>query len=339
MSEAPRGRDAALATEIEAARRRAALFDYSARGKLSVVGSDRICFLQGMLTSDVASLAEGRAHRSALVTAKGKMISSLLLLRDRDRILIETPPGRVAALIETLDKLLITEDVELTDLTSTWGIVSVQGPLSTRVLRETLDIATTLPESNFAFELLDEPEGSGLLLRHERYREIGYDLWLPAPAAEAVARRILEGAATHGVVRGGAEARDVLRIAAGRPAWGREIDGERFPGEVGLSSAVSITKGCYVGQEVLSRIHHLGHVNRQLARVEVDGHAELAVPVPLFHDDKRIGELTSLGRIPGEPQRPGLAVIRTEVAREGQSLTARPDGGAAVAVRVRDVIP
>ncbi len=320
------------ALELRAARDAAGLFDYSARGKVVATGSDRAAFLQGMLTSDIESLAEGAAQRSALTNAKGKLIASLLLLKRRDAIVLETPPARASVVVDTLNKFLITEDAEIADQSDAWAILAVQGPRARDVMSATLtphDAVFALPASNFTFVESDQPEGRVMVLAHDRFRAGGFDLWAPAAGAASLRVRLLDAGSAFGLVECGADARETLRITAGRPAWGREATEEYFPGEAGLNSAVSVTKGCYVGQEVLSRIHHVGHVNRVLVCATIDTNAFITPGAALALDAKDVGRITSVAPIAEGARRAALAIVRREIAAAGTLLAAHSPEGAA----------
>lgn len=330
------------ANELRAVREAAGLFDYSTRGKLAVSGSERGAFLQGMLTSDVEALAEGAAQRSALVTAKGKLVSSLLVLERRDEILVETPPARAPVVAATLAKFLVTEDVEIADVSDAWAILAAQGPRAGDAVRATLErgagAAFALPGMNFTFIESDAPEGRVIVLAHDRYRTGGFDLWAPAASAAALRARLLDAGGAHGLVACGADARETLRVAAGRPAWGHEATEEFFPGEAGLESAVSVTKGCYVGQEVLSRIHHVGHVNRVLVRASFDANAFITPRVALSLDGREVGRVTSVAPLAEGARRDALAILRREIAAPGARLVAHSPEGAAHDVAIIAIV-
>ncbi len=327
------------AAKIEATRRAAGLFDFSANGKIVVTGRDRIDFLHAMATSDVTGLADGAAQPALLVTAKGKVVADLLVIRRADDVLIETAPERREATLETLRKFIISEDVEIADRSSSWSILSLHGPVAGHVLSHACVGFDPIPAREFLWTEVDEPEGRVLILRNDRLGLMAFDVWVEAARADLVRDRILECGEAHGVRACGEAAREALRVAAGRPAWGREIGDDDFPDEVGLGGAVSYTKGCYVGQEVLARIHNLGHVNRVLVRVElaIEAAARAALPVALHREGREAGRLTSVAQLPGEARAAGLAVVRAEGAAAGASYEARPKGGAPFAVAIRDI--
>jgi folate-binding protein YgfZ len=335
------GAGADAASEIRATRDAAGLFDYSARGKLIVSGTDRIAFLQGMLTSNVAALAAGGGQRSAIVTAMGKMIANLLLLKRDNDVLIEAPPGRAPIVVETLTKYIVTEDVEAADISSDLALLSVQGPLSAAVLREALvqSVGAAIPEDAFTFRELAWRVAPLVLLRHDRFRLPGYDVWAPVTHAASLRGAILHVGSAHGLASCGDDARETLRIAAGRPAWGAEITEDSFPGEVGLASAVSVKKGCYIGQEVLSRIHHVGHVNRILVRANVDASMEIPSAARLLDGARDVGVITSLAPLAEGDRRAVIAMVRRDIVKARPSLVVAPAGGAPLCpLEIVDVI-
>jgi glycine cleavage system aminomethyltransferase T len=298
--------------EIAAARTAAGLFDYDTRGKLAVSGSDRIAFLQGMVTSDVAGLAVGGGQRSAIVNAGGKMIANLLLLRLPEEVLLETGEGRAPAAAAALARFVVTEDVSIADVTPERAILSLQGPRSEPILRAALPRLSSVPVEKYGAARTDSDAGPLVVVRHHRFAAPGFDLWVSAGRANALRASLLAAGSRLGLLPCGPAARDALRIAAGRPTWG------------------------YVGQEVLSRIHHLGHVNRTLVRVEPQADPAAELPLPLYDSRREAGVLTSLARIPGEPRPIGLAIVRRESAAPGTRLELR--GPSPIPVSIVDAV-
>jgi aminomethyltransferase len=343
----------------------AGLLDLSSSGRVAVAGSDRTRFLNALLTSDVASLAIGAAQPSALVSATGKLIADFLVVRREDEFLLETAPERAAAAIATLRKHVIADDVEVVDARGAWEIVSVQGPLAGHVLARACGVrAGELPARSLECREVAVPDadserpgrargpgpsgGALVVVRHDRFGPPGFDVWAPAGGAAAALReRVLACGLEHGLRAAGRAAHEALRVAAGRAAWGREIDEDCFPQEVGLASAISTTKGCYMGQEVLARIHFQGHVNRVLARLALDRLPEEidaargaapGAPPSLLQDGVEVGRLTSAARGPDD-RALGLAVVRREGAEPGAAYDARLAGGAGLAATILSLAP
>lgn len=263
---------------------------HQARAFIRVTGEDSARFLQGLLTADVGELTQGRATPAALLTVKGKIVSEIWVLADNDdeEPLLAVPRDLGEAVYESLDAHIIMDDVELGQPES-WDAIIVWdegGELAPQAL----------PASAGVVGLGATHPLAGVLLVGERAR------------LEALA-----GAGGLGL-EADAAAFTSARIQQGRPAWGHELRAERFPPEVGYVDAVSYEKGCYLGQEPLSRIHNRGQVNRVMVRVAVRGEGPLPLPLRAEGEDKEVGELTSLAA--GQ----GLAILRRGHARAGTAL-------------------
>jgi folate-binding protein YgfZ len=254
-----------------------------------VTGDDAVRFLQGLLTADVADLAPGSASAATLLTVKGKIVSEIWVLAvDDDERWLALPETIAADIIAKLDEHIIMDDVQL----------------------------EPLPE--LACAIVWRAEG-GRLNPHE----LGP---MPASVRAFAATHPLPGALLVGPQRelssatlgelADAEAFTAARIAHARPAWGMEITPDHFPPEVGFVDAVSYDKGCYLGQEPLSRIHNRGQVNRVMVRVRLSAPIGSALPLELTADSRPVGELTSVAGLAG------LAIVRRNVAQPGTKLTA-----------------
>jgi folate-binding protein YgfZ len=252
-----------------------------------VGGDDAVRFLQGLLSADVAELAAGSARPATLLTVKGKIISEVWVLAfDDDECALALPESVATDVIAKLDGHIIMDDVQLEPLPElACAIVWRDG---TRLHARELE---PLPADVRAFETTHPLPG--VLL-------VG-----PEPALRATAA----GEPAD------AEAFTLARITHARPAWGFEITEDHFPPEVGFVDAVSYDKGCYLGQEPLSRIHNRGQVNRVMVRVRLSGPTS-SVPVELTADSRSAGQLTSVAGLDG------LAIVRRNVAQPGTHLLA-----------------
>jgi folate-binding protein YgfZ len=330
-----------VTAEIEATRRTAGLFDLSAsHAAIGVTGRDRVAFLQGMTTSDVAGLAEGAAQPSAIVNANGRLVATFLVVRLEQEILLACDAARREATLETLGRLIVADEVELTDRSSDGALFSLQGPLAAHLLGHACAGIDAVPHRRFDASETETPEGRALVVRHDRFAQPGYDMWVARAGASAFEERILACGSEHGLVMCGPDTFETLRVLAGTAAWGREIDDRSFPQEVGLSSVVSSTKGCYVGQEVLARILFQGEVKRVLARVALDRApaASAALPIPLAREGSEEGRLTSVARDPTAAHSAGLAVVRRAGASVGAVYEARPANDAPFRATVVEVV-
>ncbi|MFQ5599494.1 MAG: aminomethyltransferase family protein [Candidatus Krumholzibacteriia bacterium] len=301
-----------VATEYEALRSGAALLDLSSRAKLRVCGADRVRFLQNMLTNDIQSLRPGHGCRAAKLTVQGRMEAGLHVLCLAGEIWCDLGPGPAEQMVAGLRKRIILEDALIEDVTDAWALLAVQGPAAAAALEAVgVDVVSLQEELQHGDATI-----SGMDVRvvcSDHSGEGGFDIWVRAQQATSVWQAILSG--SSGVRPAGVEALDVRRIEAGIPWHGREITPERFPQEIGLDEGwISYTKGCYLGQETISRIHHMGHVNRHLRGFLLDGAALPARGSALFVQDTNVGELTSTTRSPQLGRPVALGYVRREFA-------------------------
>lgn len=262
-----------------------AVRDRSPRGLLELRGADRSTFLQGMVSNDVFDIVPGQPRHAALLDSTGHIQADLHIHSFPDALIVETDPACLATLHGTLDKLLIMEDVTLADVSDRWAIFSVLG--------EGAQTLTALP---------GEKRGLSISLAP------GFDLWLPATGRDAA----WDALTASGAVPLDADSAEALRVEAGIPAWGRELSPSVLLPEVGMDDAVSYTKGCYVGQEIVARLHARGHANRALRRI-------------LLAEDAPVPPVGATVHVPEDGPEPGRAIGRitsavTSPKRGGQSL-------------------
>ena len=274
--------------QYELLRESVGLIDRSDRGKLVLTGSEAGEFLQGQVTNDVEALAPGTGCYAALLTHKGKLRADLRALRGDDRFMLDTEPHGLAPLARTIETYSIGREVVAEDVTAERSIVSLLGPEA----RERLDVAP--PEAEHAFV-----EGNlGLYVA----TDLGVDV-IGQASASAVSEAL-------GVEPVSAEAAECLRIEAGRPRHGIDMNEDTIPEEAGLNDrAVSFTKGCYVGQETVARLHYKGKPNRRLRGLLLSEPAETGDVVTLA--ERTLGALGSTCVSPAHGPI-GLAILRRE---------------------------
>jgi len=211
------------------------------RGILSVTGADRLTWLQGLLTNDVAALSLGDVCDAAYLTPQGRMITDVRVVQLADSTLLDIPASLADSLRARLDALLFSEDAQIADRTATMKIVDVHGPLAPSIV----DAARASIEPTVTAVVSDAP-----------YVVPGYSILVPGAGTDEVVRRLVEA----GGVETTLETLDVLRVEAGMPAFLVDMDEHTIPLEAGLEKrAISFTKGCYVGQEVIVRVTQRGH--------------------------------------------------------------------------------
>jgi len=259
--------------EHQAVRENAGLIDQSQRGKLRLKGKDRTDFLHGMVTNDIKSLPPGTGLYAAFTTDKAKMLADARIYNLQDSLLIDLEPELTEKILKHLDKYTLASDVSIENLTETQGLLSVYGPASSGIITQLLAPAS-LPPKEYSIVLLSMDGIPILLARNDITGEVGYDLYPPADSLVLIWKRLLDIGGPHGLQPVGLEALNSLRIEAGIPRYGIDMDESNFPMEAGLETrAISYTKGCYIGQETIARADAQGHMNKRLMGLELEGDA------------------------------------------------------------------
>jgi folate-binding protein YgfZ len=284
-----------MSSAYQAARQRAAFIERSTRGRLLVSGRDRASYLQGLLTNDTVALKAGEGCYSAYLTPQGRMISDLRVYELGDVILLSVPGDVKDTVLAKLDQFIFSEDVQLGDVTGTFGQLAVVGPDAARVVGGLLEESpaaplTALPEhGNLRSAIAGRP---AIVTRITDAGEPGFEVYLERGGIDPVKTRLVEA----GVVELDEPTAEVLRVEAGVPEFHQDMDEETIPLEAGIESrAISLTKGCYVGQEVIIRVLHRGHgrVARKLVGLTLDGDAVPERGSIVKSDQKDVGEITS----------------------------------------------
>ena len=277
-----------------------ALVDLSFRGCLAVLGDDRVKFINGQVTNEVAGLKVGEGCYAALINAKAKMQADLYVYRLDDELILDFEPGLLDVVIERLEDHIVAAQVELIDASPHFGLLSLQGPRTVATLEV---LGLSLPGEPFAHvkSPLDDL-GDVYVMNNGRYGTAGCDLYIPAASLAKAAVRLVKGIKGQGGCLAGWHATEIARGEAGIPRFGIDLDGNTLPPEANLESrAISYTKGCYIGQEIIARIRTYGRVNRSLVGYELDVDlAKTAITGTKLTDDsgKTLGTLTSIVNSP-----------------------------------------
>lgn len=285
------------------------LLDRAGRGGIAVFGPDGADYLQGQLTNDVESLAVGEGQYAALLDRKGCLQTDMRVLRPAgEEILLDFEPTAREAALRHLTMYSIGRDVRIVDATEERGILSLIGPRAA-------EIAGAPPLPEFANETASVA-GTEVLAVGTRD---GVDLFHPAAERE----RLVAALTGAGAVEVSPEAVEILRVESGVPRFGAEMDTATMPAEAGIvADAVSFTKGCYIGQETVARLHYKGKPNRHLRGLRLSGAAAPGAALRL--GEKEVGTLG--GAVVSPALGPvGLAIVRRE-AEPGTELAVGEDG-------------
>lgn len=303
--------------EHEAVRRSSGLFDFSFRAKVALKGEDRVRFLQGMVTNDVERLKPGEGTYATLLSALGHILADARIYCAGDRFLIDTDADLRDKVIKILDDHTFMDQVELEPLALL--TLAFQGPLSRPLLEKTLhiDLPAMSEFDHFATNYAGFPIR---VVRASSTGEEGYEVWVAAKGVMGVWGAACGQAPTYNMLSCGSDALETLRIEAGIPRYGDDLDEETLPLEAGLSNALSFTKGCYVGQEVVERTRSRGHVNWKLVGVLVDATTAPRPGEKLLSEGKDVGEITSACVSPTLAKTIAFAYVRREVSEPGAKL-------------------
>jgi folate-binding protein YgfZ len=321
-----------VAAEYDRVRSAAGVFDVSPRGKVELTGKEAALFLHNLSTNDINDLPVGAGCEAFLTTNKAKIVSHLyiyaLLLHDgRPALWLDAPAGTSEKLIQYLDRYVISEQVEFADRTREFAQMHVAGPQAHALLEKALlDDVPALEDLQHMMRTFGVSDTCHIR-RHDLLGVPGYDVVCLAARAGNVWQMLTRA----GAKPAGRETYEILRIEAGTPELGLDLDENTFAPEVGRTKqAICYTKGCYLGQEPIVMARDRGQVNRTLLAVKLpDG------PVPhnslLYNDGKEVGRVTSsvvsprLGAV-------GLAYIRRGSQEAGTGLTVEVNGARKPAV-------
>jgi folate-binding protein YgfZ len=304
-----------IASEYATLTQGCGLVDRSERGKLALTGSDAKRFLNGQVTNDIEALLPGTGLYAAFLTHKGKMLGDLRVIDTDDELLLDTERVSLQALFDMIRRYKVGYDVELHKRTLESGLLSLIGPDARSVAA-----AEGLPADEHAHRFAPIAGRPARLIATDG----GVDVLCDAGDLDAVASALLEAGAAA-VDEATAE---IVRVERGRPRYGIDLDDSTIPQEASLNErAVSFTKGCYVGQETVARLHYKGKPNRHLRGLRLSEPAATG-------DELRLGEkvVGRLGSVAVSPARGpiALALVRRE-AEPGATLDVG-DGGATATV-------
>ena len=310
-------------TEYRTARTAAVLIDCSPRGKIEVQGADAARFLHNLTTNDILNLKPGCGCEAFLTTTKAKVIAYLLIYRhvapvEPAGFSLDVAPGAADKVMQYLDRYLISEQVEFGNYTTAFAQMHLAGPHAATLLQPILG------EVEVPTEPLRHTRSAteSWLRRHDALGLPGYDIVCPANRAANVWQRLV----LAGARPAGRDACEILRIEAGLPRQGADIDDNTFAPEVGrIAETICYTKGCYLGQESIVMARDRGQVNRRLVGVRLP-----SGPVPhgslLFADDKEVGRVTSSIHSPHLGMGLGLAYVRRGHQQAGTKLQVETTG-------------
>jgi folate-binding protein YgfZ len=318
---------AGSADAYDAARHRAAFNDRSDRGRIVVSGADRASYLQGLLTNDIVALQAGQGCYAAYLTPQGRMIADMSVYELGDVLLLTLAGDVKDGVLAKLDQFIFSEDVQLGDVTAAFAQVAAIGPDAARVVSAVLSAEATGVSADRLRELPENGNtrvqwsgGPAIVTRVTDTGEPGYDVHVERAHAAALKAAL----AAAGAVALDEATANALRVEAGIPLFHRDMDEDTIPLEAGIESrAISFSKGCYVGQEVVIRVLHRGHgrVARKLVGLACDGSQPPAPGAVVRSGERDVGRITSSTFSPGVKRPIALAYVHRDFLEPGTKLT------------------
>jgi len=325
--------------EYRALHHGAGLIDLSHHGRLLVHGEDAPRFLHGMVTNEVKNLAVGHGNYAFMLDPKGHILADVRVLRlDAESYLIDCEPQSLEVIRQQLDHHIIADAVELEDQTEHLACVAVEGPQAQEAIRTVLeiDIPSMQPFEHAYFDdkamrlvRASASDGDGYLILAPP--EKAAEFWRASQSRERDRPDTMNTAGSSPVARPfGYEALEIRRIEAGTPRYGVDMDAKTLPQETGQMHAISFTKGCYIGQETVERIHSRGHVNRLLVGLRFRERCEMAGDMMVLVKGHPSGFTTSVTHSPALERTIALAYLRREAAEPGTPVQVNNQDGEVV---------
>jgi tRNA-modifying protein YgfZ len=294
-------------------RQESALFDLSGSAKLRITGSDRLRFLNGQITNDVRKATESKAIEACILNAKGKMNGHVFISAGADCFRADVDPELRQVLAARLERYIIADDVQIEDITDRWALFHVLAPAAPGL------------------------EAACRVLSVHRFAESGWDIWIDRGQSLNSGTVLRELSAAFPLLD--AEGAEVFRIEQGIPRWGRELTEEIIPIEANLEErTIDYEKGCYIGQEVISRMKMSGQTNKRLCGLVSLDHAPLSPGMKLVasvEKGREAGWITSATR----SERLGKEIALGYVKRGFNNIGVKLDAFASEDADVAKAVP
>jgi len=309
-------------SEFQALVTAAGVYELGARAKVSLTGSDRVRWLNGMVSNNIRDLAPGQGVYAFLLNPQGHILGDLYAYNRGESSLVDTDRSQLDKILAVFDKYIIMDDVEVAS--ENLASVGIVGPESRAALQAAgFEVPNLTP---LQFVAATWQQTAVTLVRCDNPQVESFQLWLAPVELEKVCQALVRAGARPV----GTAALDLLRVAAGIPSYGTDIRERDLPQETEQDRALNFSKGCYVGQEIVERIRSRGQVRRKFIGFEVHG----PLPAPgskVLVEGKDVGEITTAASLPvsGGERRVALGYIRREVATPGKQVEA---GGSAAVV-------
>jgi folate-binding protein YgfZ len=286
----------------------AGLIDLSARGRIVARGRDRARLLHNLTSNEVKKMTLGSASYAFLLSPQGRIQADLYLLCFAEHFLIDTEPELREKVLQHVKRYIIADQVELEDVSASMACIGLEGPGAAAVLTQ----AGAPVPGDYLHTAWGESTVAGITMTGQP----GVRIYCAAEEARAILSKL----ETAGAKPASDDEAHIVRIENGKPRYGEDIFEKSLPQETQQMHAVSFTKGCYLGQEIVERIRAQGHVNKKLVRLEIDGMEPLPRGAKALSHGAEAGEITSAVLSPRTGKVSALAYLRTQFAEPGTAV-------------------
>jgi folate-binding protein YgfZ len=306
--------------EFEAMRRGCGVYDLGYRAKISLTGTDRVRWLNGMVTNNIRDLQVGHGAYAFLLNPQGHILGDLYAYNQGESVVVDTDRGQAEKILATFDHYIIMDDVEVKNLSEEMTALGIAGPNARKVLAAAgVQVPEIEPLQTFEAKCTCDCECvTCTVVRGDDPATEAYELWL----SPSEVKKTWDALVHHGATPVGSEALDLRRIVSGMPLYGVDIRERDLPQETEQARALNFNKGCYVGQEIVERIRSRGAVHRKFSGFLADTGASLAPGAKISAGEKEVGEITSAAavRLAQGEKTVALGYIRREVGAPGREV-------------------
>ena len=316
-----------IAAEHRAVRETVGIADLSHRGKLRVTGEDRVKWLQSIISNDILPLRPGQGRYSSFLTHKGKMLTYFRLYIQSDAVMVEDVGEIGEATFQAFRKfLLYGTKAKMENCAETWGLLLVSGPKAAQVIQSAfgVDVTDLKPVDFVTAQIGGQP---ALMVRTEETGDVDIEVLLPAESLLTAWTSALQAGARFGIRAIGTHAREALRMEAGLPKAGLDLNEEIVPPEANLEGkAFSLNKGCYPGQEVVARMDTYGNVRRKFVGLFLMDPIIPPHGAKLYSGDREVGWISSAIHSPQFNKTIAFGFPLRDFSTAGTELTVECDG-------------
>jgi len=300
----------------EAVSKTVGFFEISNHGKIEVSGPDRVTFLHSMISNEVDGLTDWSGLYGTLLTARGRIVSDFYYYKLSNRLIIDVRDDLINKTLQNLDRYIVMDEVYLKDISATKRHFSFQGPHSLDLMKEIFGLSEVVDQYVVQKQKWEDQEV--WLIRKDLISSLGFEIILPSSIGNSFEQSVLEKGEKLGLKRISEDAFEVLRVEFKHPKYGLDMGENRYPMEAQLHEAISLTKGCYIGQEVVAKATNIGGVANLLIGLKLNGSVVPTQETLVKDGDKQIGVITSAVFSPRLQCAIALAYLKRPFAEVGK---------------------